>query len=375
MKSRMDIRTNSCSSGGYLVGAKDWLPLSPISFHFGAPGVAIGCNQLRCGECGSAVRFAQGWESHSPLDHDPAALYEAKDWTKVPGLVQGSMTLYVCRCNYLFVDLAMAMDLNSEMAVETGEDFPSWGCGGHPQFTLPGTVDGRLLETAEDVEEFVEEILAGAWKKSHPNPVQYGFPGFLLWRLYALVRETELGEKVSHRVLEALTDERPAVRAVAIAFFKVFPDAPGADRLAEIYKLNAKCFTGIPNPFSDQQDLDLHFELALQARTARTYDPAALTIIRENMVGDAPLNGERFHLLQEIDRVWLEDHRDEVLTAVPELIDSWVWMVRAWPEEILLQELHSIARQTPLSPDQLKAAVRKQLQNHPLKLERVAAQL
>lgn len=365
MKTSMDIRLNSCPSGGYLVGADDWLPQSPSSYHFGAPGVMVGCNRLQCGNCGEMVRAEQGWESTSSKAFDPVKLFEAENWEHVPGITTGSMTLYTCRCDYVFADLAMSMDLNSELAVETGPDFPSWGCAGHPPFELPGEFAGRPLKDAEDIVGFADEILAGAWQQSYPNPVQIGWPGFLLWRLYVVVRDVGLGEVVSKRALAALTSEEPVQRAVAIAFFKAFPTAPGSEQLAELYLANRACFDGIADPFLDMQDLGLLLELALQARLDHTMDPEALKIVREYLLANAPLNGLRFQLLQEIDRVWLEDHRDEVLASAPALIDHWVYMVRAWPEEVLMQELNAIGRWTPLSQDSLRAAVKGQLQEYP----------
>ena len=375
MNNSMDIRLNSCPSGGYLVGAEDWLPQSPSSYHFGAPGVLVGCNQLKCGNCGAKVRGEQGWQRNSRVEFDPADLYEMEDWSKAPDLVKGNSTLYVCRCDYVFVDLPMPMDLNTEMAVETGEDFPQWGCCGHPPFELPGEVAGRQLKDAADVADFAEEILAGAWHKSHPNPVHFGWPGFLLWRLYVRVRDVGLGELISKRALGVLTSDDPVQRAVGIAFFKAFPGAPGGDQLADIYRSHRARFDGVPDPILGFQDLGLLFELALQARASHTHDSAALQIIREYLLADAPLNGLRFQFLKEVDRVWLEEHRDEVLKAAPSLIDHWVHMVRAWPEEVLLQELSAIGRWTPLPPDALRNAVQKQLNEHPEKQQRILAQL
>lgn len=375
MNTIMDTSLKYCPSHGYLVGAGDWIPTSPDTYNFGAPGVQVGCNQLLCGDCGAKVRAEQGWQDASPVGFDPASLCEAEDWSKVPGLIEGPMTLYVCRCNFLFVDLAVSIDLCTELAQETGPDFPAWSCGGHPPFQLPGEVAGRILWDADDVAEFAAEILAGAWRESKPNPIQNGWPGFLLWRLYAKLKDLPEGALVSKRALEALTSEDSVQRAVAIAFFKAFPTAPGGEQLSQIYLSRRDLFDGVPDPILGWQDLGLLLEIALQGRCDRTYDAAALQIIRSFLLADAPLNGLRFQLLREIDRVWLEEHRDEVLTAAPGLIDSWVYMVQAWPEEVLMQELEAIGRWTPVTREALRQAVQMQLQDQPEKRERIASRL
>lgn len=351
-----------------MVGANDWLPPVSSTYHFGVPGTVIGCNQLHCSDCGEKVRAEQGWKALPEVQLSPEKLFETVDWSAVEGLKSGSHTLYVCRCQIRLVDQARPVQGKPDAQL-------NWRCKGHPPFRLPGEVDGRMLHDADEIAEYVDDILAGTWKYSLPNPIHKGYPGFLLWRLYAKVRDLGLARLVSERVLDALTHPKPIVRAVAIAFFRVFPDAPEARQLALIYRQNPELFKGVRDPIRGQRNLDLLLEWALQERVARTYDPEALAIVRENLIGNAPMNEWRFRLLQENDRVWLENHRDQLLSASPGLIHNWVYMIRAWPEDILFMELEAIGRMTSLSNDDLKQAVQHQLEAYPRKLDWIQARL
>jgi|GEM_PF-4571157 len=373
MKDAKKDELNYCPSGGYLVGGKDWLPAAKTVYHFGGPGVTVGCNQLICGDCGAKVRSGQGWNREGELN--PGTLYKAKDWGQCKGLKPGNATFYVCKCNYHFATIEMAMDNPFQSDIEKGVVLPNWRCGGHEKFSFPGTIAGVKLNSEEDVTTFTQRILAGAWTSSEPNPSHNGYPGFLLWRVYSLVKDAGCAELVSDLVLEALTDSSPLVRAVAIAFFKVFPDAPGAERLVSIFRNHYELFHGIPDPVLNHADLDIHFEMALQNRFRATGDRESLSIVRHYLLSRKPFQSWRFQLLQERDRAWVDTNRFEILTADPKLLNGWVYMIRSWPEEVLLKELKSIRRQTGMSTDSLQNAVMYQLQDDPGKRDKIRAAL
>lgn len=319
----MDKQSNFCLLDGTLIDASGWIPPAPEEYDFGAPGAATGCNHLQCDQCGATVRHAQGLGLADGARVDAAALYTAVIWAEVPGVTASGATLYACKCALHVQYGRMAMAQPDPEDIVRGYVFPAWRCAGHPRFQLPGKVADIEISAPDNIPAQTQEILQGSWQRGHPNPLKKGWPGFLLWRWYNLLRDAGGGSTVIAVVLDALRSADVEERATAIFFFKVFPDVPGAAALAPTFRAHRALYESVAEPFRGRATLDLHFEEALQHRLERVADPEALAIVHEYLLAGARLATYRFTLLKRIDPEWLEANRDAILRANPELEAHW----------------------------------------------------
>jgi hypothetical protein len=213
-----------CANGGYVVDVNTPLPSEPFDYQWLRMGPLVGCNQLRCTQCGQALivrtpsRRAYAELVQLTEDERPARLSNLGNAAPGPQTVR----VYGCACRVQSVEGGHQA---SQSTLDEDEQVP-WQCAGHPVLPLPTRLDGveldvdcnwtalaraRLLESPpRDVPPALQDV-AGAW----------------VGRLYALL-DARVRPRLAAAVASLLEDPAPQVRMGALRFFRDHFDAPEA---------------------------------------------------------------------------------------------------------------------------------------------------
>jgi hypothetical protein len=174
------------------------------------------------------------------------------------------------------------------------------------------------IDDHTDVGDLARRALGGTLGVSlHPEPDSD--PGFWLQRLYRLLGDLPLAERVSRSAASLILDADPRVRLGAIRFFALGPDAPGGETLATALREHPELFVDIipPNwPVTLERSL-----LNPLSSRIRLGDSAALELVRAALFRPfQPLDlREYLYELADVDQEWLLDHGDQIVAAVPDL--------------------------------------------------------
>src|SRR6188768_4327471 len=94
---------NQCAFDGFLVSGQKLLPANAFDFGWADADILIGCNQLRCDECGQPVRSRALTAPTTPGIKHIREIYDTADWQKffADKWLQGHDwgRFYICRCN------------------------------------------------------------------------------------------------------------------------------------------------------------------------------------------------------------------------------------------------------------------------------------
>lgn len=352
---------NHCPEGGLLIGMQDWLPASPHEYNWGTFDPRIGCNRLVCGACGHEVRHLAGVEITDHGTMDPAALYAAADWTSLPQ-VRPAPTLegrlYACPCQYRMQ--FGSTELDPPLPAPEREFISAWRCAGHPRFTLPGEIAGVSLDGQTDYEACTREALLGTLAAQPARIAR--IPGYLALRMYILLRDAGLGTRVGHAVAACLTDPAPVARRGALEFFYEQPDAPGAERVAQVAARHRDLFSGHADPTDGRYDLEEHLLRVLERRIAAERsggpDPDALDIVRDEVrAGTGRTSLVR--ALARVDAGWVRDHAADITAADPRLLKSLVYALRELPASDIATALIAVRARGSVADDALRQAMSK----------------
>ncbi len=210
---------NHCDTGGWVVDAR---PLSADPSDFDADGLPkLGCNHIRCSQCGQIVRSVAGLRPRGmgPADlkaftKELPALYAAADLASSPRLEPAKASrFYLCHCLYHREDRMHPLtEKDSEWAIGVTD---VWRCDGHPVVQLPHDFDGVTV-TAEGLDELVGKALSG-WL---PPRARDADKPRALWlaRLHARLTGTKHADEVA-RAVAGTGGER------ALQFFEARPGA------------------------------------------------------------------------------------------------------------------------------------------------------
>jgi hypothetical protein len=215
---------NYCKDGGWLV---DTRPLSDDLSDYDIERLPLlGCNHIRCRECGAVVRTIANWR---PRNMDLATqraflsemptLYATPDLTTSPRLDRSNiLRFYLCKCTYYTENnWHPLIEPDREWSISVTD---KWHCDGHPLIDLPHTFDGVVV-TADQLVKVVDDALHG-WL---PPSAREEDKLHVRWlaRLHGRLAGTPYAEVVARAVAERADDHDPAVRELAKKFFEVRP--------------------------------------------------------------------------------------------------------------------------------------------------------
>lgn len=174
-----------CFGGGYIVGAREWLPDDPLEYNFNIPTPKIGCSHLVCGVCGNLVRSWANIATTAWSKVDPSALFSHQgDGLPIRFRADDITRTYACECLWTQTPTYQALDL--EIPPGTSLFRSEWRCAGHPIGALPndlstdfGTADGATLASG------IEALLGtrSVHRTSRGEP--FVSPCLDVWRLEA----------------------------------------------------------------------------------------------------------------------------------------------------------------------------------------------
>lgn len=312
---------NFCEDGGLLVNSHRIIPTDPTEFHAGVYPRALGCNRLRCPECGEWVRnvaglIVSGAELRAPEAEAAAKIYALADLASVPQAAPHTKSrLYVCRCRW-----RNELELTSlESERESDEDPPPWVCAGHPQPTLPLDIDGVVIREDSRVEPLVADALHGIIpRQGSCVGTPWYWPARAFVRLLHSANGAELAEAVSRAVAKGMADDDVKVRWDVLEFFVQLPIAPGAEEIVAIAAGDRRRVAGVRNPHRETRDVlkTLEEKLFLFVhRRAVAGDPRCIEIERVEVLNAGRGAAWSLRSLAELDHDWLVDNAERIVIA------------------------------------------------------------
>jgi hypothetical protein len=264
---------------GSLIGGRGWYPAELFDYNWDA----FGCNRLKCGTCGPWVRVSAG--------ADPDARH------------------YACKCQE---HDAYGYHLIGSDEAHLHPFVTAWACGGHPEFTLPATLDGVALSDARSIDAAVGTAL-----KTPPFVApKIKHPSFWVERLFHLLRSDSTRRSLADAVIAQFASTDPVTVRAALDFFCRVPAAPGAERVASFAEGERQRLSSMPDPFSSLYNL---YERALEAverQLGPTPDATVLRVARQSLLDGAGYAGMIF-VVTKYDREWFRTHAAEVVQAAP----------------------------------------------------------
>ncbi len=295
-----------------MTGSDGILSPEPFDYAFPSLSVAVACNHLSCAGCGHTVRAIDGYtfvpELNLRLKEARAATVEKLVAEKLLQPMAASRT-YFCACSAFATSSVVYLN-----EVEPLAPVPPWRCDGHPQLTLPATLDGERIADDSDF----PSLLARAWQeKLAPSAAKWN--GEWPSRLYALLEPGPLAERVADAALESLAHSDAQVAVRAALFFATHATLSQAGRLPEAYARDPEHFSRIQNPA--EAGHDLRFWL-LQSVARRLFevgsdDAATLEFARAMATGpgDKPL--QLLGGLRKVDADWVRRNVSALKLANP----------------------------------------------------------
>lgn len=173
-------------------------------------------------------------------------------------------------------------------------------------------VDTVELTDRTDFAALTRDVLLGRVGGSRPGdraPVDWMF------RAYTELTGSAYADRLAHGVSVCLTAAEPEVRAQALVFYQVHPDAAGAGRVPDLVAGDRAPFRGVPDPYHPGTDLEWQLLTALAARIG-TGDDRAVALAR----AEALVPGRAAPLIAELADVapdWVIEHAEEIVRGTP----------------------------------------------------------
>lgn len=288
-----------CPSGT-LVNQEIWLPEEPFDYDW----ARFGCNQLRCGRCGQAVRA-------TPREVGFGRHYEC-----------------ACQKHDEFGVHVIHSDAGTDHAFET-----EWHCAGHPRLQLPAVLDGVEIPASGPDPATVHRCLV------EPPFIAPGFDTRAFWvqRLFRLMSSEDHRAMVGRAVATHLTSEDPELTQSALAFFILSPFAEGAEQLAGVAARDRERLRATPAPRSSKASLYDRFLEAIDARLlldkdGRVLDEPALEVAKAALLrGEAA--EELVYAIVQHDAAWLAASSAAIVKAKPNALDYVLAAFEEMPED------------------------------------------
>jgi hypothetical protein len=314
--------TRRCRPYPQLVGANCWLPVEAFEVSW---ATAVGCNNLRCPDCGEAVRS----------DGQPGR----------------TVRRYWCACREHLETWAYWVGGEPEDLYP--EDL-SWYCDGHPNLTLPVVLDGVTLDAGTDW----AAVAAAAMAEEPFRPPGIDIRQAWLVRLFHLLPQERAALGAAIAGLLDATDPR-LVRG-ALDFFATERKAPGAERIAAMVTARRGWLAATPDPRTPSVPLLDGAALLLHVRlleTGRATDRPALAAAKELALSGVGPHDTAATLLDH-DPKWLWANARSLVRASPDWADRLAYLAtrqRATMRPRLLRDLATVA------PDAVRKAVTERI--------------
>ena len=363
----MTKTANSCLSA-WVVGddGVHWLPEDEREYNWGLSTPYMGCNRLRCGDCGQFVksRVRVSLTENTPTLY--AEIYDQTEWWLHPKIVSSALSdcrLYLCRCSALVMQSGDSL----ESPTNTLMHEYAWSCAGHPGLTLPTEFDGVALASPIDFGTLAKERLSHVGSptlaRTDPTP-----RAVFLARLYRLLPDQAGRDALSLAVAGELTSPVVEQRAAALRFFDLFAKAKGAKALLAAATTHADLFAGVTDPKYPHRTLEEMLYMALTLRLAvsemdrhnQSTDKATLEVLRSALLAGRQ-SKEVVTQLGLSDLRWLGEHAGQIAQKSPEVLASLVFAFRKLQDESLVSALRQIQRAGTVSEENLLAQVRKRI--------------
>ncbi len=235
-----------CIWGGILVGMREWLPTLSNRYSWDS---RIGCNNVRCCECGHSVRHAARL-SIRDRNIDYELLAETEDWSTLPFVRPASGRLYACRCSLVSISGPKpSQPSEHSFEHEFGVERSGWHCRGHDAPSIPVNIDGVTVQDGWDIDALAEQVLMGENPARIDETAQRSMSfdrAMWLVDLYHVLPEPWDGQ-VDKAVSRLLESDDLAVRAGALSFYRHMPYVP-ATRAEELFR-------GFDDPLGQYHDL------------------------------------------------------------------------------------------------------------------------
>ncbi len=313
---------NFCDANGWVVGGGHQVPPAPFDYSWGVQGPVIGCNNLRCRSCNQVVRNAGGhtWtkQTMTRLADIYSAMGAPDSATALAALVsddalatEASARMYTCGCNVHVEQDQRALGEDADWDHDEG---PSWTCAGHPQLSLPATIDGVDLANDIDADAIVAAHLVA--------PAPAGAPAFTAdyasaWvhRLLHVLSHEAIAASLGNAIATRLTHDDASIRGAAVDVFRRDPMASGGEGVVDALRDHADLYTGVANPHSDRP-LDEWLQVAVGHRAAAG-DTSALTALQGSVLQGGEPTMTTLRSLAGHASTWLASHAADVLRAHP----------------------------------------------------------
>lgn len=343
--------THTCLYGGHLVGTDAWLPpVESAHYRWSERYPHPGCSHLRCERCGSTVVSWAGLDLVGAVDCKRLVAHGPSEGLALHVIEPAPARLYACAC------VAYAERGQRALAPEEGPDHPikalPWRCAGHLPLVVPGTLDGEAVNA--DVADLVVRALSGTAPAQRPwptAPYEAELPAAWLAHLYALVPAGQTRVAIGEAVQAQLVCPDPVVLAAALDFYLFHPQAPGAERVAELLR-DAPERLAERLPWSKKRDLASLAWKVLIERLAGPGDALALELARAHVLLPGALAGVLLRV-GALDATWLAAHVVAVARAtglVPTIVDA----MRHWEAALAHDALQTL--RDALGPEVLVVA-------------------
>ncbi|MEV4049884.1 hypothetical protein AB0J55_01750 [Amycolatopsis sp. NPDC049688] len=314
--------TRRCRPYPQLVGADCWLPVEAFEFGW---ATAVGCNNLRCPDCGEAVR-----------------------WDGQPGR---TVRRYWCACQEHLETWTYWIGGEPE---DLYPEKLAWYCDGHPDLKLPAVLDGVTLDPGTGW----GAVAAAAMLEEPFHPPRIDIRQAWLVRLYHLLPRDRA--KLSTAIADLMYATDPRLVVGALEFFTTERKAPGAERITDVVTTRRDWLAAAHDPRTPSVPLLDDAVLLLHTRlldTGRATDRPALALAKElALSGIGP--HETAATLLDHDRKWLWANARSLIHANPDWAADLAYLAtqqRASMRPRLLRDLAAAA------PDATRKAVTERI--------------
>ncbi len=227
-------KQNRCVAAGAVVSPSRPMPNDPSEHAPPCMLAAVGCNRLRCGQCGAMVRWHDAL--HCPEDASARVeeLYAAADWGALDFTAPTTVgRLYACRC-IVFVAPRTTLMIDPDPDPMVDASLP-WRCDGHPLASLPVDVDGVQIGKDTDLAALVARNAEGELPEA-ADPTIKQFPVEWLFRLRGRLEGLPLASKLEGAIVDSAIEGSELARGQALQFFRGYADSPFFDSLLELIR-------------------------------------------------------------------------------------------------------------------------------------------